>query len=367
MIETVYILGAGASHDGGAPLMGNFFDIARRLQPRIADRAIAEEFALVFKGISELQIVHSKSDLDIDNLETVFGAFEMAQLLQSQIGHLTPEEVGRLTNAMKTLIVHTIEETLQFPIREQKTESNLKTGYVGEIRQSIEPPPPYEHLIAETVGSGRSSAFITFNYDLALDHGIVKSGRQVEYHLGDSVQQEAVPLLKLHGSMNWGACTACDKPQAVVLDQMYANPAQIRVNQFFTYRIKPQRFAQLKCCANGKVEGPVIVPPTWSKGEHHQRIARVWSSAAQYLSKARNIVVIGYSLPPSDMFFRFLYALGTIGEQPLNSFVVLDPDSNVVERFKALLGIAARKRFHWIQNWKFDSAGAVQEILRAIA
>jgi hypothetical protein len=38
----------------------------------------------------------------------------------------------------------------------------------------------------------------------------------------------------------------------------------------------------------------------------------VWRTAAQHLSEAEHIFIIGYSLPETDQFFRYLYGLGTV-------------------------------------------------------
>jgi hypothetical protein len=89
--------------------------------------------------------------------------------------------------------------------------------------------------------------------------------------------------------------------------------------------------------------------PTWSKTEYQARFENLWSHAARHLSDADQIIVIGYSLPPSDSFFRDLYALGTVGDVILKRFWVFDPDETgfVERRFKELLGEAAKQRFQY--------------------
>ena len=89
---------------------------------------------------------------------------------------------------------------------------------------------------------------------------------------------------------------------------------------------------------------PVIVPPTWNKAEY-QQIANVWKHAGLHLSEAENIIVIGYSLPETDQFFRYLFALGTIGDARPQRFWVVDPDADVAKRFQRLLGPTFRQRF----------------------
>lgn len=115
MSETVFILGAGASQQAGAPVMGDFLDVARALMKNKQNADVAAESELVFKGIDALQNVHSKAELDLLNLESVFAAFEMAQLLKRLPG-LTEEEIEKLPSAMRRLICHTLESTIKFPV-----------------------------------------------------------------------------------------------------------------------------------------------------------------------------------------------------------------------------------------------------------
>ena len=74
----------------------------------------------------------------------------------------------------------------------------------------------------------------------------------------------------------------------------------------------------------------------------------VWQRAAQHLSEAENIFLLGYSLPITDQFFHLLYALGTIGATRLKRLWVFDPDSQgqVKPRYEQMLGQSAEHRFN---------------------
>ena len=69
MAKTVFILGAGSSAMAGAPLMATFLDVAHELwqQGKVNDSVAS--FKAVFDGIDQLQQVHSKAQLDIQNLD----------------------------------------------------------------------------------------------------------------------------------------------------------------------------------------------------------------------------------------------------------------------------------------------------------
>ncbi|KPJ58579.1 MAG: hypothetical protein AMJ46_13970 [Latescibacteria bacterium DG_63] len=109
---------------------------------------------------------------------------------------------------------------------------------------------------------------------------------------------------------------------------------------------------------------PVLVPPTWHKEDYHRGVAKVWAAAARELREAKNIFVVGYSLPPSDQFFRYLLALGTAGPYPFRRFWVFNPDSSVEKRFREILGLGALDRFRFFASQFGESIGYLRDTLR---
>ena len=95
------------------------------------------------------------------------------------------------------------------------------------------------------------------------------------------------------------------------------------------------------------VPEPVLVPPTWNKAEYYKNLSEVWSRAAQELTDAEDIFIAGYSLPETDSFFRYMYALGTVGGAPLKRLWVFNPDPAVESRFSDMLGPGAACRFRF--------------------
>ena len=105
MSNVVFVLGAGASKQAGAPLMGNFLDVATDLlrSNRVDDKRI--HFDRVFSAIGGLQAVHSKAQLDLNNIESIFTALELGRIIQRVPGMDTdsiPEVIASLTGCGKT-------------------------------------------------------------------------------------------------------------------------------------------------------------------------------------------------------------------------------------------------------------------------
>jgi hypothetical protein len=307
--------------------MADFLDVAERIKGHGGlDASTLDDFRLVFRGLYELQRVQSKAVLDIDNIESVMVAFEMAALF-GRLGDLKPEDVQRLPAAVTTLVARTVEESVGFAC----------------IDDAIAPAGPYAAL-TETIkalfSAGQEISVLTFNYDMGADVALVHTGRRPDYRLGgaESPIPTDVPLLKLHGSLSW------TKNQ----HRVYALPIWENApcpSRHFGERVPLSVLKHLGTLGDGVSGRPFIVPPTWARGTCYDAIAPVWRSAAEELQKAENIYVFGYSLPPYDFFFKLLYGLGTVGQTRLKRFWVFDPDPQVRHRFAGVLGQSAQPRF----------------------
>lgn len=346
MSEIVFVLGAGASAQAGAPVMQDFLDVAYDLMKRKQSQEIAADSDLVFKGIDALQRVHSKAKLDLQNLEAVFAAFEMARLLKRLAG-LTDDEIDKLPSAMRRVICHTLESTIRFPIH---------TANVPGPRRII-PPRPYDQLTDLVKGyhqSGTEVSFITFNYDVCLDHALSLSGFTPEYWLGTfkpKLSNTSVNLFKLHGSLNWFRCQNCKEIVAwptLEFSKFMAKRNWFRDDdQFVTMKMSQHLPYFQHCGKQASATESVVVPPTWNKTQYHTELEKVWFQAAAELADAENIFICGYSLPDTDKFFHYLYALGSVGQARLKRFWVFNPDEKVERRFRLILGQMALQRFEF--------------------
>jgi hypothetical protein len=173
--------------------------------------------------------------------------------------------------------------------------------------------------------------------------------------MGTGKSIEGTSLLKLHGSLNWVRCCGCKKIIGIPLDKFFTG-RHFALEGKKEMRLRFSKlFPQYQHCPGTTVEGPFVVPPTWNKMQYQESLQSVWKAAAEHLQEAKNIIICGYSLPPTDQFFRYLYALGTIGAARLQKFWVFNPDPDVKARFEELLGQGARSRFKFFER-KFESA-----------
>ncbi len=196
MARTVFILGAGASKTAGTPLMAEFINRADDLRAERPSEISKADFDLVFDLIqNRLTQLYANSVVDLSDIESVFSLVEMG-LLVGRLPGTEPEKIKVLSKAMRTVLVETIENYCQFEFKEGQWIPSLPHLCLADYAESLQDR------------SGDSVAFITFNYDLVLDFALHWSNLKLDYALG-SQSGDSVPILKLHGSLNWASCTGC--------------------------------------------------------------------------------------------------------------------------------------------------------------
>lgn len=347
-------MGAGASKQAGAPLMADFLDCAYDLV-RLKTPGIIEsgnDFNLVFDAISELRGIHYKAHLDLDNIEIVFGAIEMGLLLK-KLGSKNEGEIKTLRDALITLIYKTLESSVAFPVRDKRIFlPKPYDSFMGILTEVVKEQPrqdPHEF------------SFITFNYDLCLDVFLQHFYSNYSYCLELEENPKKIPLLKLHGSINWGLSEdekIIPYPVGNANFNLHFDPETVIYN---LGTILPS----MQHAGKPLTGPPVIVPPTWNKNSYHGQLSNVWSRAANELAKAENIFIIGYSLPETDSFFRYLYALGSEGTKRLRNFIVINKDTSgtTEDRFRSLIGKGVENRFKYLPLTFSDGLGKIKSIL----
>lgn len=356
MSNVVFILGAGASKQAGAPLMANFLDVASDLLRASRVSESKSHFERVFAAIGGLQAVHSKAQLDLNNIESIFTALELGRIIQ-RIPGLDATAIPETIASLKEVIVRTLETTVPFPTRK---------NWIGV-------PKPYaafadliKHLMVDALPA-QTTSVLTFNYDVAVDMALHSAGLGPNYviELAPNAHQQ-VELLKLHGSLNWATETDSRRIRPLHLHhylQKYTirgfdeqgsvvMPIGSHLQEYFAKHAEPAVAVDAE---------PVIVPPSWNKADYHQALSNVWAAAAKHLAEAEYVFIAGYSLPETDSFFRHLFALGSVGKSALRRLVVFNPDESVDQRFRSLLGPGAMARYEFRPLTFEDSINFVKQ------
>lgn len=294
--RVVYLLGAGFSAPLGLPVMSNFLHRAKDLFA--TDPESYEHFQVVFNEIKDLHVAKTYYDSDLLNIEEILSIMHMGQLLKRDsvaqefvtflsdvIKAYTPEFKTKHTRWPGNVIDYPFfSETWSYYSNFVSTLLNLKVSAVG-----TQDGPRPAFAISERAKMAYS--VITLNYDLILELAEQSIHRISNLECGfcpDSQRELGrVPLAKLHGSV--------DKEN--------------------------------------------IVPPTWNKGAVSGDIQAAWSLAAHELTHATHIRILGYSLPVTDSYIKYLLKHAVVSSPHLKSIdvVCLDPTEAVEKNYRSFI------------------------------
>ncbi|HVL49550.1 MAG TPA: SIR2 family protein [Candidatus Thermoplasmatota archaeon] len=148
---------------------------------------------------------------------------------------------------------------------------------------------------------------VSFNYDLVLEAALDRAdilydyGNAPDLFFDDNARRRKlnrrgadVQILKLHGSANWGVCRGCKKAdksddQVIAYEDGYV----------------PWRRRACPLCNERYLESGII-PPVFGKAGETRHVRDAWRQAREQLRYAHHVLVVGYSLPPSDHEARSL-------------------------------------------------------------
>lgn len=331
MSEIVFILGAGASADAGAPLMKNFMLKAQELRKEKDKVKIRQDFDDVFRIKNSISKLCHKSILDLNNVEELFAILEMGKLINKLVD-LDSESIEKCTSSLRKVIGRTLE--LSMPLRMvSRDELDVYKTY-NKFLKLLDLLKRHRRI---------SCSVLTFNYDIGLDYTFYRNGLGFDYCLEDNSNSQLIAVLKLHGSLNWAKCTSCDKVipwnfKDFIINESIGNDWIIDISSKLSS-------SGLCCpqCQNILSSDSFIIPPTWNKILHNKNLINVWKKAAKELSDAESIIIVGYSNPETDQYFKYLLSLGIEGETMIKNFWIIDPDAAVVEKFRKICGYGIQR------------------------
>jgi hypothetical protein len=334
--KVCYILGAGFSYPAGVPLLRDFVPSAFRvLKGSKRDQHLADRLASLLEKYA--RIAHAVQ-IDLENLEDLFCLVDLPSGTQAKETE-SSDEKDRAT--LKEVIVRTAGLTGKYFRKSDQDPGSLLVSRahlfptLGPIRVRCMPRESldvtlYEAFLSYLLHNNNEEkrevkdqydldTIISLNYDLVIED-VIQCFEGAGVYYGDGVLRNksvemadiwkervflelprenlrvAIPLLKLHGSVNW----YCD------LD----NNSTERVFREVTRLLDPAALQDSNAYAEFFKNIPLI-PPTWNKQASEITIfASMVEQAIHHLRRAAKIVVIGYSMPESDVHFRYMLAKG---------------------------------------------------------
>lgn len=281
----VLLFGAGATRGGfpdsvpPPPLDTDFFDIAGQITGRgtrrLARRVAADVFAL-YRRVSGIGLEQYYRDIET---RWELGTFATSQNRPKD----WKARKADLEELVRRVVVHTTADLEESPAAPRMSDTHQA------LLRNVEP----------------GDTLITFNYDTVVEesmpketpwtprdgYGVNVSGITHDWVKGwlkrrnlKTIVQSKVRLLKLHGSINW---------------VLYSTG---------NVRLKPRPYVVRAMGGRPTFDKAAILPPGWHKRVDKNPYRSLWREARLRLEKCSTLVVIGYSLPDTDLIAQALFA-----------------------------------------------------------
>ncbi len=220
--------------------------------------------------------------------------------------------------SLKQLSIRDIDSVSSF-------QSTIDTFFSLMVGTMLDAQPNALHeAIASFASSFGCTYIVTTNYDVCMDQALDNSKIEYSYVIG-SQKKEGMPLVKMHGSINWFYCPSC---QNVLMPTVENMRKSIRNNVPYSVTgICPT------CTAPTK---QFIVPPTTFKFLIYPPIVQVWNAGREIFEKSKFYVIIGYSFSLGDDYITKML-LKAIREDPTKQLVVIDKNAETIEKFRQYL------------------------------
>jgi SIR2-like domain len=302
--HNVYVLGAGFSAPRGFPVISNFMFALRDAHEWLSAQnrnweAAAIERVLLFRR--EATPAAYRVDLDLEDIEVLFSLASVtgdAYSTDIRIAIAATLEYRRVTTPAPRSTFRT-SPPKSHPQNARQWTSTYTVDDSGNAAMDT-----YDFLVNALLGrfanldmEGRNT-FVTLNYDTLVEESLSALGVPFSYGfqarhesrngsdpIGSAAADPGVLVLKLHGSTNWFLSDTRGDSQ---------RPPELEVIDSYD-TLRARQIA------------PALVPPTWRKSISGQ-LQLVWDHALRELSEATRVIILGFSIPQTDLHFKYLLA-----------------------------------------------------------
>jgi len=320
--DNVIILGAGASADAGIPLLRHFINTMWECSVRkqIYGAAIPDNDCCILQEAidikNELDTYHGRALFDDRNIEDILSILSFNET--------------RGTKADKTRLhcfIRAISKTIELTCN-VKYENNGSIQDIGSKQ--------YRRFWINLLNWYKTKrtfpTIINFNYDLVLERSLFQvltntifrardlpfSGININYGYRNSFENKFQIKEKRYGKEAKQEGTTIQKRNVENCLDIEILKLHGSLN-FYRERNRPQSslFEAL--------DDPCILPPVVNKFSYGKAIDKIWSVALNRLRNAKNVIIVGYSLPKTDIYMQYFLKTALGPNLSLNNIFVFDP------------------------------------------
>ena len=301
MSKTVFILGAGFSADAHIPVQEA---ILNELSIKLRKR---NYFSYV-KDFYERAYNISPSELGKIPLEDAFTFIDRSILSAQEVSGFTMNEMFRIQSSLKKLISISLRDKLKDFVANksfEQTRKDYQTFFnILVNKRIIDDDDPFsivtlnwdtipEYFINQIRGKKKNGKveidYTTYDYNFDSRTKREKKPSVLLKRLG----YKNIKIEKLHGSINWGFCSSCERLFVKKYD--LKTPPIIYQNDS----------SKCRHCLDAKLKR-LIVTPTFVKDLNNTHLKMIWHNALMDIQESKRLVFIGYSFPLADFEFRYL-------------------------------------------------------------
>lgn len=296
MERIVYIIGAGFSAPLGLPVMSNFLMKSKDMY--FSNPNTYEYFNDIFKTIEKMSTIKNYYNADLFNIEEILSILEMNEYLDGS------NNSSNFKKYISDVIQYYTPDIKKYPDRYPGNWGDFIFGnsdifrrygyFVGNILNlrmyrdsadyniwcSVIKKPQYKYSI------------VTLNYDLIFEN--------IKEHLDNNFYKDF--------EFGFG----------------------VELNNENEYNPHSSYLAKIHGC----VKSGNIIPPTWNKNSNNNLLP-TWKLAIKLLEEANHVRILGYSLPITDSYIKYLLKSSILKSSHLKTIDVLtlDPYGDVKERY----------------------------------
>lgn len=337
--KNVYLLGAGFSKEIGLPLQDDFLLVAKEVF--FKNPILYGHFERVFNYQDKLSKMRKFLNYPLLNLEHLFNLIEM------DIFYSKSKRVSKIKKDFIQLICDVLIDKTPNPFKHDSqgrlTIDKSYNKYLSFLSLFIKNDTHNLQIYKDTI--------ISFNYDLVLE------GAACAYNWKRSEQERN----RFFNAKYYISFNTTFGNSNIVNENIHHYFVKNSPNSYFPSNEVFQdndtaiKFIKLHGSINWKTVNSnktFIVPPTWNKSDPQTR--KLWDIAYKEIMTAKRIIVLGYSLPETDLYVKSLLALALNENKILQNIFFINPDENIAK--SACLSLLDKHfvKYCAYKEWKFS-------------
>lgn len=334
--HTVFLLGAGFSKPAGIPLLSGFVDrmleIAVRGVPGEnddSDDVVTLRDAMKIRG--ELDGYHGRAHFDDRNIEDILSILSFNVL-----------GGGRRESAKLATMARAIAKTIELSCAVKHPGVEPNRG-----RVVTDGPELYRRfwkaLFSAHSAGHKLPALLTFNYDLVLERSLLQVLIGTSYGSSERIPFERFRLnyhtphaptrqykIEYVQYDSWGRKGRPYERGTMLKEEPVSSNGPVPAIEIlklhgslnFPKKLPKQDIARANWAS--ALDEPFILPPVFNKLNGNGP-APMWRAALERLRNARNVIIVGYSLPQTDIYMQYFLKAAIGPNRDLDRIVVFDP------------------------------------------